>query len=326
VALLDLKRNHQYAVLEMAMYDVGEIALLCQIAEPRHGVVTNIGPVHLERLGSMERIAQAKGELVEALPNDGVAVLNADDGLVRSLATKTKAQVLWYGFSPERRPSAMSIWASEVESSGLAGVSFNLHWEGRAKPVRMLLMGRHQVRNALAAAGVALTVGMSLEEVVEALQTGRPANRLVVHQGWNGFTLLDDTYNASPASMIAALELMSELDGRHVAVLGDMRELGRAAESSHREIGRQLKGKADVLVAVGELGRLIADEAQSLELPSHWAPDGDAATDLLQTILTPGDVVLVKGSRALALDRVVEKLIAGPKAVASLAGKASGAR
>ena len=314
VALLGLEQDHRYAVLEMAMYDLGEIALLCRLAEPRYGVVTNIGPVHLERLGTMERIAQAKGELLEALPINGVAVLNGDDPLVRSLAHRTRARVVWYGREPSN-----DVWAGDVESHGLNGLSFRLQRQGRSELVRTPLAGRHHVHNALAAAAVAVSVGMSLEEVAVALERRVPQPRLVVREGWNGCTVLDDTYNASPASMQAALDLFAEIEGRHVAVLGDMRELGSAADQSHRDLGRQLAGRAQVLVAVGELARLTADEAGRSGVETHWVSDADAAAVLLGRLVLPSDVVLVKGSRALELERLVERLTAQPAVAGGMA-------
>jgi UDP-N-acetylmuramoyl-tripeptide--D-alanyl-D-alanine ligase len=215
--------------------------------------------------------------------------------------------VVWYGLEPSN-----DVWAGDVESHGLNGLSFRIHHSGRLVPAITLLVGRHQVYNALAATAVAVSVGMSLEEVAAALERGAPQARLVVREGWNDCTVLDDTYNASPASMQAALDLLAELEGRHVAVLGEMRELGSAADESHRELGRQLAGRAQVLVAVGELARLIADEAGRSGVETHCVSDADAAAVLLGRLVQPSDVVLVKGSRALELDRLVERLTAQP--------------
>lgn len=304
LALLGLGPHHRYAVLEMAMYAVGDIALLCRLARPRYGIVTTIGPVHLERLGSMARIVQAKGELVEALPKDGLAVLNADDPYVRSLAAKSAAPIVWYGQS-----TGATVRATDVEGHGLEGLSFRLRFGRLAQKVRTALIGRHHVSTALAAAAMALHLGMSFAEVVEALERARPALRLQPLPGKRGTTVLNDTYNASPASVKAALDLLAEVPGRHVAVLGDMRELGAMEEAGHREVGRYAAERAQALVAVGALGRLIGEEAARAGcLEVHFAPDAAAACQLLDDLLQPGDVVLVKGSRALALEQVVAHL------------------
>jgi UDP-N-acetylmuramoyl-tripeptide--D-alanyl-D-alanine ligase len=304
LTLLELNDRHQRAVLEMGMYALGEIRLLCEIARPHVGIVTNVGPSHLERLGSLEAIAAAKAELVESLPPDGIAILNGDDPVVASMSAKTKATVLTYGMSP-----ACDVRGVEIESRGLEGISFTLEHAGGAIGVRTGLPGRHTVHNALAAAAAGLTDGMSMGEVADALAEARVPLRLQVHRGRNGATIVDDTYNASPSSMMAALDLLAELPGRRIVLLGDMRELGMLEEEGHRAVGRRAGEIAALVYTIGDLGRLIAEEAKrgGRATVRHWPSKEKAAADLRDR-LTAEDVVLLKASRAMELETVLPTL------------------
>ena len=290
LTLLGLTDEHQRAVLEMAMFAPGEISLLCQIARPSVGVVTNVGPVHLERLGSMEAIAAAKAELVQSLPSEGWAILNGDDPWVVAMAAKTRAQVLYYGTG-----RGCQLRGEGVTSRGLDGITFRLHYQDQQAMVSLPLPGRHNVYHALAAAAVGLLEGMGMEEIAGALARAQVLQRLRVLTGRGGCTILDDTYNASPASMLAALDLLAEMPGRRIALLGDMRELGEYAAQGHRRVGERAATAADILLTVGELGRLIAVAARE------------------------GDFVLLKASRALGLEAVAERLReAGPPSSGAL--------
>lgn len=305
-ALFQLRPHHQRAVLEMGMYTTGEIARLCEITRPVVGVVTMIDPVHMERAGSLESIVAAKQELVEALPPDGVAILNRDEPLVMGMAEHTQARVFTYGLDPEA-----DLWADEIESMGLDGVRFTLHYEGRHLHVHVPLLGRHSVHTALRAAAVGLIEGLTWEEIVGGLKDEEAQLRLVTERGPHDALLLDDTYNASPASVIAALNLLQDLQGRRIAVLGDMLELGAAEEESHRLVGRRARRVAHTLLTVGERGRLIAEEALAAGMPEHRVYPLETAEEAiarLREIIEEGDVVLVKGSRAVYLDRVVASL------------------
>lgn len=297
ITLLRLTPEHQKAVLEMAMYDVGEIALLCSLAQPKVGVVTAVGPTHLERLGTMERIAQAKGELVAALPSDGCAVLNGDDALVRALGARSKGEVITYGLGPE-----CLLRAKEVESRGLAGLRFRLHWRGEARRVTTGLLGRHSVYTALAALAVGLWEGLSWDEMLPVLHQPPPGLRLALLSGKNRATIIDDTYNASPASTIAALDLLSEMPGRKVAVLGDMLELGGYEEEGHRLVGRRAAQLVNHLIVVGPRARWIGEEAQACGLTAvvFAAAKSEVALDP-----QPGDYILVKGSRGMRMEEIV---------------------
>jgi len=304
--LLRATPRHQIAVLEMGMYALGEIRALARLALPDVGVVTNVGPTHLERLGSIERIAEAKGELVEELPAQGLAVLNYDDERVRSMASRTRASVAYYGLDPKAH-----FWADSVQSRGLRGIQFDLRRGDEWVHVRMPLLGLHSVHAALAAAAVAYHQGMSLEEIAAGLHEVSSALRLIVEAGINGSTIVDDSYNASPASTLAALNLLAELEGRKVAVLGDMLELGTFAEEGHRMVGRRAADVTDLLVAVGDLGAMIGREAlvagKSKE-SVFLARTNEEAIQQLKAILRPGDCVLVKGSRGMRMEEIVEAI------------------
>ncbi len=305
LTLLLLREEHERAVLEMAMYSRGEIALLSEISRPIVGVVTNVGPVHLERLAYMGAITAAKAELVEALPADGLAVLNGDDPRTAGFALRTRARAVLFGTSPQ-----CDFRAVEILSHGLAGVEFRMTTPAGDAAVRCPLPGRHHVYPALAAAAVALNEGMSIDEVTAALADARPDLRLTPRPGPGGSVIIDDSYNASPASMMAALDLLSECPGRRIAVLGDMRELGAASEEGHRAVGRHAAGCCEVLVVVGEDARLIAEEARLAGHPSvrFIASSGEAA-DLLRREVQSGDTVLIKASRAVGLESVVDALV-----------------
>ncbi|MGI5835492.1 MAG: UDP-N-acetylmuramoyl-tripeptide--D-alanyl-D-alanine ligase [Chloroflexota bacterium] len=306
LTLLKAQPRHQLLVLEMGMYAQGEIRALSQLACPNVGVVTNVGPTHLERLGTIERIAAAKAELVEELPEDGLAILNYDDSRVRAMASKTRAKVAYYGLSPEAE-----FWADAVHSRGLQGIQFDLRRGDEWVHVRMPLLGLHSVHAALAAAAVAYHQGMNLEEIAAGLHEVSSALRLIVAVGINGSTIIDDSYNASPASTLAALNLLSELEGRKVAVLGDMRELGSFTEEGHRMVGRRAVDVVDLLVVVGDLGEIIGREALSTgkdEQSVFIAKSNEEAIQQLKANLRPGDCVLVKGSRGMRMEEIVEAI------------------
>ena len=304
LTVLEMTHRHERAVLEMGMYAPGEIRTLCEIARPEVGVVTNVGPAHLERLGSMEAIAAAKAELPESLPPHGFAVFNADDPLVMTMVERTKAQPVTYGTSPDA-----AARATDIESRGLEGVSFTIHWDGSTARSETKLPGRHIVSNALAAAAVGLTDGMSLGDVATALAEMEPPLRVTTHRAKGGGTIIDDTYNAGPASMAAALDLLAEIPGRRIAVLGDMRELGPAEREEHRAVGRRAAEAATVIHAVGELAELIAEaaRAEGHRETHHW-PTKEAAGEAVAADLREDDVVLLKASRAMEFETLVELL------------------
>ena len=306
LTLLRLTEAHQRAVLEMGFYVPGEIKFLCEIAKPQIGVVTNVGTVHAERAGSQEDIARGKSELVQALPADGLAILNYDDPWVRGMAESTTAHVLFYGLSPNA-----SLWADEIESLGLEGIHFRLHWGNENIHMRVPLIGRHSVHTALRAAAVGLVEGLTWQEIADGLTHSRSQLRLVAVKTQNDALLLDDTYNASPESTLASLNLLGELSGRRVAVLGDMYELGQYEQQGHSIVGARAAEVCSELIAVGILGKMIAEAALQAGLPTYavtWVETVPEAIEILKTKLRPGDVALVKGSHGLRMDRIVNAL------------------
>jgi UDP-N-acetylmuramoyl-tripeptide--D-alanyl-D-alanine ligase len=308
LSLLRLRPWHQRAVLEMGMYTSGEISLLCDLAQPQVGVVTIIGAVHMEWLGSIEAIAAAKQELVEALPPapEGIAILNKDDERVMMMADHTDARIVTYGLDSEA-----DVWADNILSMGLNGIYFTLHHGSESLNVQVPLLGRHSVHTALRASVVGLVEGLTWGEIVQGLRSLSYQLRLVAVPGPDNSILLDDTYNSSPESAIAALNLLDELDGRRIAVLGDMLELGPVEEESHRMVGRRAKDTAEVIVAVGALGQLIGEEALEAGMPADHVfitEDAEEAAFVLKGIIQSNDVILVKGSRGIRLDKVVADL------------------
>ncbi len=311
MTLLRLEPTHELAVLEMSMYTVGEIARLAEIARPEVGVVLAVHPTHLERAGSIERIARAKAELPEALPVGGLAVLNADDRRVAAMRAVTVARVRTFGVDAEA-----DVRATDVVSHGVLGTEFTLHAAWGERRIRSGTPGRHLVPHALAAAAVAEHFALPLDEVAAALAAGSSAaHRMVITETAGGATMVDDTYNASPVSVRAALAFLAETPvatgRRRLGVLGDMLELGPDEERLHREIGAEAAPILDALVAVGPRGRWIAAAARAAGLGTVLtAEDADDATRVVERDLAPGvgDLLLVKGSRGVALDRVVDAL------------------
>jgi UDP-N-acetylmuramoyl-tripeptide--D-alanyl-D-alanine ligase len=315
MTLLRLEPEHDVAVLEMSMYTEGEIARLTEIARPEVGVVLAVHPTHLERAGSIEAIARAKAELPAGLPAQGLAVLNADDPRVAAMAATTPAEVRTFGLA-----AGALVRAVEIASLGLAGTQFTLHTPWGTRRVRSAIPGRHLVPHALAAAAVAERFAVPLDDVEAALAAGSHAeHRMAIAEARSGATLVDDTYNASPVSVTAALEFLAETPigpGRHrYAVLGDMLELGPDEERLHREIGSLAAGAVDGLLAVGERGRWIAEAATAAGLRRvATANDAEEAAAAFDEVLgaSTGDIVLVKASRGVELDRLVAALVASP--------------
>ncbi|MGZ9276116.1 MAG: UDP-N-acetylmuramoyl-tripeptide--D-alanyl-D-alanine ligase [Candidatus Limnocylindrales bacterium] len=306
LTLLRLGPEHAAAVLEMGMYTSGEIADLASMARPSIGVVTAVQAVHLSRIGSLDAIERAKGELLEALPAGGTAILNADDPIVDHMDDRTIARVVRYGFA-ERA----DVRASDVRSLGAGGMRFELETSAGRRTVIIPALGRLSVHNACAAAAVGLTAGIDLDVIAAALDVGWGAPHRVELIRLRGVTLIDDSYNASPGSMTAALEVLADQPGRRVAVLGEMLELGEGHDAGHDAVGRAAGTVAELLVVVGMEATGIVEGVQAAGLDAsriHHVPDADAAHDVLAPRLRDGDVVLVKASRGIALDTLVDAL------------------
>jgi UDP-N-acetylmuramoyl-tripeptide--D-alanyl-D-alanine ligase len=311
LTVLRVEESTSFLVLEMGARGVGHIRDLARIARPDLAVVLGVGSAHIGEFGSRATVAQAKGEIVEALTPDGMAVLNADDPLVEEMAGRTSASIRWFGTA-----TAADIRAADV-TVRRGRASFTLHAGGAHAPVSLRLVGAHQVTNALAAATVALACGMRLDQVAGRLSDAEPASpwRMALSERADGVTVLNDAYNANPESTRAALlALGSVADGRRTwAVLGEMRELGTQAEDEHRAAGR-LAAELGVthLVVVGQAARAAyegAGEVAGWRGTRAFVADVAGALAQLRERLSPGDVVLVKASRAAGLERVAAALL-----------------
>ncbi|SDM60001.1 UDP-N-acetylmuramoyl-tripeptide--D-alanyl-D-alanine ligase [Geodermatophilus siccatus] len=316
LTVLDADEHTRFLVLEMGSRGRGHIARLCRVARPDVGVVLNVGSAHLGEFGSADGIAVAKGELVEALPPEGTAVLNADDPRVVGMAPRTRARVVTTGRSPDADVRAEDV---VLDEAGRAG--FTLVTGGVRAAVRLQVVGAHQVANALSAAGAALAAGMTPEDVAAALSAAVPRSRwrMEVTRRDDGVTVVNDAYNANPESMRAALAALAGLPARRrVAVLGAMAELGPGAAEEHERLGRDaVAAGVDLVVAVGPDAVGIADgalavgarEDRDAEQGAVRVPDRAAARELLTEVLVPGDVVLVKASRSYGLEVLAADLL-----------------
>ena len=301
----------RFLILEMGMRGAGHIALLCRIAQPQIGVLLNVGSAHLGLLGSREEVAKAKGELIASLPADGLAILNGDDSLVRSQASRSPAPVAYFG----RSPSA-DVRASDVQLDRLARASFTLLIAGDGAEVRLQMAGEHFVDNALAVAAVAHELGMSTAQIAQQLSDASISSRwrMEVTVTRDDVMIVNDAYNANPESMAAALRALAAMDTdrRHWAVLGEMLELGDASPAEHAKLGSlAAQGQVSRLLCIGPATRTMLLEAQAQ--PSwtgrgHWVSDVPAALALLESEVRAGDIVLIKASRGVGLERLATAL------------------
>ncbi len=307
IALLGLAPEHEWGVMEMGPYDRAEMELLTRVGRPDVGVVTNVGPTHLERFGSIEATEEIKGLLPACLPEDGLAVLNGDDERVARMAERTSARVITFGLG-----DGADVRANAIESHGLDGISFALHAQDETTAVQTPAVGAHQAMTALAATAVGLFAGVPLAEIVTALGELESGSRLRPRRSTSGALILDDAYNAAPLSVKAALDVLSELPGHKIAVLGDMLELGDEEEAGHREVGAYCMGRCDRLIAIGARARGIADGAWDAgHQQIQWFEKREDASRALRREIGADDVVLVKASYAMHLEEMVEALVSG---------------
>jgi UDP-N-acetylmuramoyl-tripeptide--D-alanyl-D-alanine ligase len=309
LALLELDGTHQAVVVELAMRGVGQIAYLARMAQPQVGVITNIGMSHLELLGSKQAIAETKAELLTSLPESGTAVLNADDEFFSYFSERSPGRVVSFG-----KAEGADVRADRVTVRNDGTIEFALRgWWGEQR-ITLKAAGRHHAINAAAAAAAAMAVGAEAEWIAPGLEAFEGAEmRSRVVRAPSGVTVIDDCYNAAPDSMRVALELLADLPGRDKwAVLGDMKELGPLSPEWHREVG-ELAGDLGLagVITLGDLGHFIAEGAQS-DLPAEKvleAVDNAEAAQMVADLLAAGDVVLVKGSRAMKMEEIVERLL-----------------
>jgi UDP-N-acetylmuramoyl-tripeptide--D-alanyl-D-alanine ligase len=311
LTILSATEATEAIVCEMGSRGPGHIRLLCEVAQPHIGVVTGVGVAHMELFGSPEVLRDAKAELPEWLPENGTAVLNADDRVVRRFSERTRAKVLFFGASPDA-----DVRAGHVTIQPHTGTaSFDLATPTGVGPVSLSVPGEHMVSNALAAAAVGHALGLSVEEIARGLFTARvTSGRMEVFETGDGLRIINDAYNANPTSMAAALRSARWMagDGRCIAVLGTMAELGSISAEEHERVGELLARLGiDVLIAVGEEARLTAlgAEREGVEPERILLCDGvDQAVEAVRAMARPGDLVLVKASRAARLERVAEAL------------------
>jgi UDP-N-acetylmuramoyl-tripeptide--D-alanyl-D-alanine ligase len=309
LSLFSLNGNHRFAVMEMGMNHLGEIARLCQIARPSVGLLTNIGPAHLEGLGSLSLIAKAKGELFEALDVNHWAAINYDDPRIRDLARSCRARKITFGLDPKAEVRAEQIGLTPQ------GGRFRILFQGERAEVALPIPGEHNISNALGAVAAALALGLSLEKIRPGLEGFRlPEHRLQLKRGLKGVHLIDDSYNANPASLKVALNTFQALrEGKRGGlVLGDMLELGDQASEAHREIGRII-GEMDVsyLLTLGPLSQDLLSEALKGGRPPHKAFGAESHEEIINELLNlirEGDVILIKGSHGMDMETVVRAL------------------
>lgn len=308
LTLLRLRPEHKAAVLEMGMSAKGELAVLTRIGRPDVAVITNVAPVHLEFFDSLDAIARAKAEILEGLRTFGAAVLNHDDPLTRRIGEQFAGDVVWFG-----RDRACDVSALNLRGS-IHGMRFDLRLQGKSYDVALPLPGHHSVMNFLAAAAAAQRLGLKGHELAERAQALEPAPRRGQTLRLNGgITLLDDSYNSNPVAVAAAVSALAFAPGRKLAFLGDMLELGEAAPRLHEETGERIAPSLDALVGVGPLASALLKGAGKAGLQGHalhWYQDAGAAAAVAHRIVRPGDAVLVKGSRGVRMEQVVDALLA----------------
>jgi len=312
LTILRADENTQALVIEMAMRGIGQIKELAEIAKPDVGVVTNIGQAHMELLGSEEMIAQAKAELIESIPESGVVVLNSDDLWTPNLSKSARAKIVSYGIT------SGDVRGSEIVVDDLGRASFrlNVYDDAIGYVVRLAVPGKHNVYNALAASTAALQIGLSTDDVRIGLANCRPtAMRMEIFATDDNVVILNDAYNANPTSMQAALSTLMDIatEGRHIAVLGDMLELGNISSEAHKQIGEIVASLGvNILVAVGPESQVMADSATKAGmLPKTviTCKESSTAAQVLKQLVTVGDVVLVKASRGVGLEEVVRAIV-----------------
>ena len=304
LALMSLRRDHQVSVLELAMDSLGEILYLCEIADPQIGVVLNVGLTHIEKLGTIDAIQREKLTLPRYLPESGTAILNADDPRVGPAVSDLRCNVIRFGIGP-----AATLKITNSVNHGLFGVSFNASFEGQTVEVDSPLPGEHTVAAALAALGVCLSLGMSLEQAASAVSASDEPGRSHIFTGRAGATIIDDRYNSSPASLAGALAMLGALPGRRIALLGRMAELGEFELREHQFAGGIAAENTDLLVTAGETCRILAQSAREAGMDAvHWFAEKDEAAAFVAALLAEGDFVLVKASRGEAFETILPLL------------------
>ncbi|HZC24556.1 MAG TPA: UDP-N-acetylmuramoyl-tripeptide--D-alanyl-D-alanine ligase, partial [Candidatus Binatia bacterium] len=302
--LLKLEPEHDVAVIEMGMSHAGEITALAKIAQPEIGVVTNVAPVHLEFFDSLAGIARAKYELIESLPANGTAVLNADDEYVSQFGRNFKGRVIMYGTVP-----TADVRAEKIQARGTEGTQFDVVTAAGREPARLPLVGAHNVLNALAAVSVALARGLKLSEAVAALATLAPADKRGQVLQVGNITVINDCYNSNPKALNAMVDALANMKARRrIVVAGEMLELGPAGEAMHRDAGKHLaQTKIDLLLGVRGLAQAMVEGARQAGAKADFVATSEEAGDWLAREARDGDVVLLKASRGVKLEKALER-------------------
>jgi UDP-N-acetylmuramoyl-tripeptide--D-alanyl-D-alanine ligase len=310
LALLGLSPDQEVGIFEMGMSEPGEITEMCRIAAPGIGIITNVAPVHLQFFQSLEDIARAKGELADALPADGTLIYNTDDPLVRGLAGRFEGQTISFGFSPRA-----DVYADRIEVAGPAETRFRLCCNGECQQVAIPLAGAHYVANVLPAIALGGSLGLPMPQMIAAFRTLQQTSmrgRMLHFR--EGFTVIDDSYNSNPKALMKMIEVLSEIPSykRRILVAGEMLELGSSTNVFHYECGAFAAAhRVDMVIGIQGAASEIVRAAIESGLPAtraHFCPDAEAAADSIEEELKSGDLVLIKGSRGVHLEKVVERL------------------
>ena len=298
ITLLGINENHKAAVVEIGMRGLGQIESLSKIVKPNIGIVTNVGETHIELLGSIENIAKAKSELVEAIHEGGIVILNADDSNVIKMKSKVKSgvKIITFGIDNDA-----DIKAEKITSDSATTKFFVNDFE-----FEIPMLGRHNVLNALAAICAGIAVNLTFEKIRDGLKNLNKTKMRFEIEERNGLKIINDAYNASPASMRAALQTTAQIaEGRKIAVLGDMLELGEISEKAHRQVGEEVfKNNFDILITYGQLGKLIAEGAVGVK-KIFTSDTHEEAANYLKKILQSGDTILFKGSRGMQMEKII---------------------
>jgi UDP-N-acetylmuramoyl-tripeptide--D-alanyl-D-alanine ligase len=304
--LLKLEREHEVAVIEMGMNHAGEIAALAKIAEPDWAVVSNVAPVHVEFFpDGLAGIARAKYELVESLPQDGIAVLNADDPYVREFGRRIEDRAVFYGLQQKAQ-----VRAEKIEEAGIEGIHFDVVAGTERAHVRLKLLGRHNVLNALAAISVGLRSGISLDECARAVGELQPSEKRGEVLSWHGATLINDSYNSNPRALDAMVDALMAMPGeRHIAIAGEMLELGPEAATLHEACGRRMAEKGvSTVVGVRGVAQALVEGALAAGGDARFVATPEQAGEWMRSNLRTGDVVLLKASRGVRLEKALAGL------------------
>lgn len=315
------KNYPEILILEIGADRKGDIKYLVNIAKPEVGVVTAIAPVHVEFFGNLDGIIKEKQYLISHLPEEGVAILNYDDKNVLSMAKKNRGELITFGFEDGADIKAIEALI-DIKENGAGGTSFKVIYQGSAVPVYLFgVLGKQHIYSAIAAIAVGISCGMNLMETTDALKNYKaPQGRMNIVAGIKNTVLIDDTYNSSPIASLAALDVLRDAsileEAKRIAVLGDMLELGEYTEEGHQEVGRRVvKNGIDLLITVGERSHFTVEEAKSAGMSSDKIISFDYAEEAgryLQDIMEEGDVILIKGSQGVRMEKVVKEVMAEP--------------